>query len=196
MGCAVQVHVSPNRRLTWAEHALDGCWYLKTSHEHYRCHNDFIKKTRSERILDTVFFQHRYITNPTVTHKDKVVKALGDVQQALLNKKNSRSKKQMEALKQLDDIFGTPTKKKVTFSNNHAPEHDAEPRVIATVPRVDEAQVLPITQKPRVATAVIDKPLQTGPACNTRSQKQMKIRETIQALVSRRTNREEPQQQN
>ncbi len=62
MGCAVQVHVSPNRRLTWAEHALDG-WYLRTSEEHYRCHVVFVKKTRAERISDTVFFQHRYITN-------------------------------------------------------------------------------------------------------------------------------------
>ena len=48
MGCAAQVHVSPNRRLTWAEHSLDG-WYLKTSEEHYRCHVVFIKKTRNLR---------------------------------------------------------------------------------------------------------------------------------------------------
>ena len=139
MGCAVQVHVSPNRRLTWAEHALDG-WYLKTSDEHYRCHNVFIKKSRSERISDTVFFQHRYITNPTVTHEDKVVKALGDVKQALLNKKNSRGKEQMKALKQLDTIFGTPIKKKVTFSDG-AQELDSEPRVAEAVPRVNEASI-------------------------------------------------------
>ena len=87
MGCAVQVHVSPNRRLTWAAHSLDG-WYLRTSDEHYRCHVVFVKKTRSKRISDTVYFQHKYITNPTITHEDKVVKALGDATQTLLKQKN------------------------------------------------------------------------------------------------------------
>jgi hypothetical protein len=43
LGCGVQVHESPKRRLTWAFWTHDG-WYLRTSPEHYRCHVVFVKK--------------------------------------------------------------------------------------------------------------------------------------------------------
>ena len=59
MGCA-----------TWAENSIDG-WYLCTSTEHYRCHVVHLKKTRSERITDTVWFKHKYITQPNVTPVDQ-----------------------------------------------------------------------------------------------------------------------------
>ncbi len=57
MGCAVQLYESINRRRTWADHSTNG-WYLMTSNKHYRCHIIYVKKTRSERISDTVFFKH------------------------------------------------------------------------------------------------------------------------------------------
>jgi hypothetical protein len=41
MGCAVQLHIKPNRRKSWGEHASDG-WYIKTSLDHYRCHWIFV----------------------------------------------------------------------------------------------------------------------------------------------------------
>ena len=133
MGCAVQVHNSTNRRLTWAEHSLDG-WYLKTSEEHYRCHVVFIKKTRSERISDTVIFQHRYITNPTITPEDKVVKALGDVKQALMKEKNLRGQDQMDALQRIDAILKPTSQKRVTFQDDEQQQRvaDAQPRVAVT----------------------------------------------------------------
>ncbi len=82
LGCKVQFHESINRRRTWDPRALTG-WYLGTSIEHYRCHIIFCKKTGAERISDTVFFQHRYITTPTLTHEDQIVKAVGDLKSAL-----------------------------------------------------------------------------------------------------------------
>ncbi len=69
MGCAVQLYESINRRRTWADN-LTYRWYLGTSNKHYRCHIIYIKKTRSERISDKVFFKHRYITQPTLTQAD------------------------------------------------------------------------------------------------------------------------------
>jgi hypothetical protein len=103
----------------------------------------FVKRTRSKRISDTVFFQHKYITNPMVTHEDKVVKALGDATQTLLKQKNIRGKEQMSALQQLQAICKTPeNKKKVTFQDN-SPEPrvaDAEPRVADAEQRVIGAQ--------------------------------------------------------
>ena len=86
LGCAVQLFESNTRRGTWAEHSTDG-WYIGTSMEHYRCHRIYVKKTRSERISDTVFFKHKYITQPTVTPADTIVKALNDLTNALKGKK-------------------------------------------------------------------------------------------------------------
>ncbi len=55
MGCAVWIHESSERQWTWAVNTING-WYLQTSPEHYQCHRIYIKKMKSERILDTVFF--------------------------------------------------------------------------------------------------------------------------------------------
>ncbi len=57
MGCVVQLYENNNRRGTWADNSTDG-WYLRTSNEHYRCHIIYVKKTRSKRTSDTVFFKH------------------------------------------------------------------------------------------------------------------------------------------
>ena len=37
LGCAVELHVMPSKRKTWAAHTETG-YYLGTSWEHYRCH--------------------------------------------------------------------------------------------------------------------------------------------------------------
>ena len=73
MGCTVQIYESTNRRTTWAENSIEG-WYLRTSPEHYWCHVIHVKKRRSERITDTVWFKHKYITHqPKVTPVDQIV---------------------------------------------------------------------------------------------------------------------------
>jgi hypothetical protein len=82
LGCAVKMHESTNRRKSWDPRSLSG-WYVGTSMEHYRCHKIFCKRTRSERISDTVVFQHRYVTQPEVTPEDCIVKAVGDLSLAL-----------------------------------------------------------------------------------------------------------------
>jgi len=78
MGCAAQIYESTSRRKTWAENSIDG-WYLRTSTEHYQSHVVHVKKTRSERITDTVWFKHKYITQPKVTPVDHIVKAINAV---------------------------------------------------------------------------------------------------------------------
>ena len=82
MGCAVQFHIKPTRRRTWGEHASDG-WYLRTSNEHYRAHVVFVKATRRTRVSDTVYFKHKYLTQPTVTPADAIVQAYRDLIQAI-----------------------------------------------------------------------------------------------------------------
>ena len=82
MGCNAQVHEKTDKRGTWAYHSVDG-WYLFTSPEHYRTHTCHIKHTKSERLSDTVQFQHKRITNPTITHANKVMLALAECVKAI-----------------------------------------------------------------------------------------------------------------
>jgi len=167
LGCAVEMHESNNRRKTWDPRSLTG-WYLGTSTEHYRCHKIFCKKTRSERISDTVFFRHQYITQPTITPEDQIVKAVGDLSSALRRRRNLRGKEDMEILQQLNNILNnTPVElieqdrntKRVTFRDpipeprvekilggmQQSPKTIPPPRVVGT----------PL----KLVTATIDKPL-------------------------------------
>ena len=100
MGCGVQFHIKPNRRRTLGEHSMDG-WYLQTSPEHYRCHVVFVKKTQSKRITDTLFFKHKYITQPEVTPADMIIKAYRDLKSALHGITNTRDNAQMDAIQQI-----------------------------------------------------------------------------------------------
>ncbi len=97
MGCAVQIHKSSEQQGTWAAITIDGR-YLQTSPEHYQCHCIYVKKTKSERISDTVFFKHRYLTHPTGTPVDTIIKALGDLTQALKGRRNMKGIEQIKAL--------------------------------------------------------------------------------------------------
>ena len=94
MGCAMQFCIKPNRRKTWGEHSTDG-WYIHASHEHYRCHEFFVKSTWQTRISDAVFFNHKYITQPTVAPADATVKLLQDLTHALQGQQNNKGKAQM-----------------------------------------------------------------------------------------------------
>ena len=82
MGCAVQFHVKPSKRKSWGKHSSNG-WYLQTLPEHYRCHYVFVKSTHSKRIMDTIFFKHKYITQQLVTPADAIVQAYHNLAKAI-----------------------------------------------------------------------------------------------------------------
>lgn len=131
LGCAVEMHESANRRKTWDPRSVSG-WYLGSSMEHYRCHKIFCKATRSERVSDTVFFQHRYITQPSLTPEHHIVKAVGDLASALRRRVNKQGKEEMSILKQMNSILNPtleePKEKRVTFDET------------ALKPRVNQAE--------------------------------------------------------
>ena len=109
MGCAVQIHEDADKRGSWSPHTVDG-WYLGTSPDHYRSHIIHVKGTKADRISETVFFKHKYLTNPTVTHADKVINAARALCEALSRKKQGMQNHTMESLKKLSDIFLTTAK--------------------------------------------------------------------------------------
>jgi hypothetical protein len=102
MGCEAQVHEKTDKRGTWAYHSVDG-WYLFTSPEHYHTHNCQIKHTMSERLSNTVQFQHKRITNPTITHADKVMHALADCVKVLQG--TTRSARNSQAAQDLQQTI-------------------------------------------------------------------------------------------
>jgi hypothetical protein len=76
-----------------------------SSPEHYRSWVVFVKQTRSKRITDTVFFKHKYITQPTVTPEDAVVNAYQNLENAIKGINSARNAAQLEALKRLEDML-------------------------------------------------------------------------------------------
>ena len=74
LGAAVKMHVMPALRPTWGEHTKSG-FYIGTSWEHYRCHKIWLPETKGVRVSQTVFFKHRYLTQPTTTDTDAILLA-------------------------------------------------------------------------------------------------------------------------
>jgi hypothetical protein len=66
-------------------------------YEHYQCHKIYVKKMRSVKISDTVFFKHKHITQPTLTQADTIVKVIDDLTQALKGRNNLKGTAQIEA---------------------------------------------------------------------------------------------------
>jgi hypothetical protein len=158
LGCSVEMHESTNRRRTWDPRSLTG-WYLGTSTEHYRCHKVFCKKTRSERISDTVIFRHSYLTQPIISSDDQIVKAIGDLSSALRQQINARGKEEMEVLVKMNDILSnTPKekaeiKKKVTFK-----DPIPSPKIGTSVSKLKQTH-RPASSPRVIAKAIVDKPL-------------------------------------
>ena len=122
MGSKVQIHEKTDNRGTWAYHSVDG-WYLYTSSEHYHIHNCHVKATRSEQLSDTVQFQVKDITNPTVTHAVKLVNAIVTCINAVRNFGNSKNENDIHDLDQLLEM----TKRIVKRNEDRATEEATEP---------------------------------------------------------------------
>jgi hypothetical protein len=82
MGCEAQVHEKTNKHGTWAYHSVDG-WYLFTLPELYCTHYCHTKHTKSKQLSDKVQLQHKRITNPSITHANKVMYALAECAKAI-----------------------------------------------------------------------------------------------------------------
>ena len=126
LGCAVQLYERPETRHTWDSRTTDG-WYIGTSFEHYTNYKVWVKETRAERISDTVWFRHKYITNPSLTTADYIVNAANDLAQALdKNQPQALKPSSKEALSQLAKIFNEVA---VKISNKEAEKNARLPGV-------------------------------------------------------------------
>jgi hypothetical protein len=103
LGCKVEAHIMPDARKTWAAHTASG-YYIGNAWEHYRCHEVYISSTKHTRISETVFFCHKYLTMPTLTLADALIKAADNLVDAISGHlpKNGVS---ANAVKQLMEIY-------------------------------------------------------------------------------------------
>jgi hypothetical protein len=179
MGCVVQIRKKIEKRGSWAFSSIDG-WYLRTSTEHYQCHVIYVKKTRSERISDTVHFKHHYITQPTLTPEDTIVTALNDLTNALKQKRNNKGIVEYEALQRMDKILNnipateqqvpSMTKKIATFDKMAKPQREISALNKLTnnqhpTPRVPNKIPTPRVKSslPTIPKAIVDKPIPNIP---------------------------------
>jgi hypothetical protein len=126
IGCEVQFHSS----LARGKHSVSIRATVSTClEEHYRTHIVFVKKTRTKQLTDTVFFKHKYITQPTFTTADAIVNANHKLKQAITGIQHSKDDAQMEALERIKQAFDTA-------NNNWQAE----------VPRVEQTKQIELTQ--------------------------------------------------
>ncbi len=117
MGCEAQIHKKTNKQETWAYHSIGG-WYLFTSPEHYRTHTCYVKATKSKRHSDTVHFKHKNITNPTITHADKVMQALAECIKTITGAKGGTTAQEVKDLQRIVKATQAILHKNEAPSNN------------------------------------------------------------------------------
>jgi hypothetical protein len=83
-GTIIIAHETPNRRRTWAPHGQDDLC-IGPALEQYRCYTVYISKTRSERVVETVFFSPIEVQLPFQSTRDVSTEAAKQLTYALTN---------------------------------------------------------------------------------------------------------------
>ena len=180
LGCNVQVHEKADKRGTWAFHSVDG-WYVQTSPEHYRTHKCHIKSTNSDRFSDTVQFQHKRITNPTVSPRDKLMNVIAACQQALHNSTNDKFNNEISML----HAILNKAKEQVNGEAVAPEDQHSSPRVQTNTPNSlhpqDDAR-----RSTRSMTASLTPDIVASPPPPRQSAPRVQISSPSQALKKRR----------
>ncbi len=98
-------------------------------------------------------FKHKYITQPTLTPEDTIVKAIDDLTHALKESRNTKGILQIKALLKMDELFN---KQLTSTAKATEPPQEIQPR-----PRVTFAKSSKPPQKiptPRVAIGKMSNP--------------------------------------
>ena len=121
-----------------------------------------MKETRASRILGTVFFKHKYLTNPAASPADAIVAAANNLKHALTSNRSEQHKSQQsfDDLKRIATIITdnfkqqtTPTTvEEVTAPSPRVPETAPSPRVAETASPPRVATVAP---SPRVPVDIV-----------------------------------------
>ena len=78
LGVEVEVYEMPSKSSTWGAHTKKG-YYIGNSWEHDWCHKVWVPETRHVSVGQTIFFKHKYLTQPSITPLDVIVQATGNL---------------------------------------------------------------------------------------------------------------------
>ena len=148
IGCESFAHDKPGRRKSFAQHCTKG-WVLGTSPEHYRAWIHWSPKSRSTRVSATMFFKHKYISNPTVTPADTIVAATTNLANAINANmpKQARDNLKLHGLTRLQQILARATQ--FAKPSNEDPEPPELIHENLDEDSDDEDEVETISQMPR-----------------------------------------------
>ena len=79
-------------------------YYIGVLEEHYQCHKIYISSTRSIRVCQTVFFKHKYLTQPSFTINDALILAADNLATAIDGAMPNATATQ-SSIRKLLDIF-------------------------------------------------------------------------------------------
>jgi hypothetical protein len=82
LGCKVEAHLVPTIWESWAPHMASG-FYVGNAWDHYWCHKIYISDTCHTRVCNTVFLKYKYLTMPTITAADALIRAADDLTNAI-----------------------------------------------------------------------------------------------------------------
>jgi hypothetical protein len=82
LGCKVEAQVVPEICKIWAPNTASG-YYIGNTMKHYHCHNIYIPDTKCTRVCSSIFFKHKYLTMPTLTPSDALIKAADTLSEAI-----------------------------------------------------------------------------------------------------------------
>jgi hypothetical protein len=205
LGMEALVHDKPHRRKSFAQHCTKG-YVIGTSHEHYRCWKVWTPTSRTTRISATVFFKHKYITNPSVTPADAIIAAAANLSHLLTNnlQAHHNNKVKQSDLTRLQILTqpSPPPQHNATHYQQHSPNatHPSSPAAVSdydsdSSDSDDESITIPHPvprlplQPPRVPPQQTKTPLPrvsappSSPAYNTRSRAHTITQETILHLL-------------
>eukprot|EP00804_Cyclotella_cryptica_P003480 CCRYP_002118-RA/>CCRYP_002118-RA protein AED:0.26 eAED:0.26 QI:0/0/0/1/0/0/3/0/685 len=139
LGMEALVHDKPNQRKTYAQHCSKG-WVIGTSTKHYRCWRIGSTATRRTRIAATVFFKHKYLTNPFVSPNDALIAAAANLAHIIQHNAKAQhvGAKKLQDLQHLQQLFSETAKQQLI---SPAPPLQATSR--APPPRVSTPTPLP-----------------------------------------------------
>ena len=68
-----------------------------------------------------VYFNHKYLTQPTLTTKESLMKAILDLSRVIFNKIKGKPDKQQKALKKITEVFKPGNQLPILLTGDEAP---------------------------------------------------------------------------
>ena len=113
LGCKVQTHDKPHKRLTYDPHSVNG-WYLGPAVHHYRCYTCYNIDTGGETTPDTIAFFPAFMKMPNYSKRDMAIHAAADLAKAFQTPRPESpfqvEDAQLKAIRELSQIFDAETK--------------------------------------------------------------------------------------